>query len=260
MQLDGRQVVLTGAASGIGRALLDRLAAYNVRVLAVDQDAVGLGAPRQQGKMEVIPHGCDLGEAQAVDGVFEHALQALGGVDLYIANAGFAYYEKIETPDWEHIERIFRVNVFSSLYALEKMRALNLGRPFKVVITASAMGFLGVPGYALYSSSKAALLRFAEAYRYELEDRRSLALVYPIATRTHFFNTAARHPAPTPWPSQTAEQVARAILKGILRDQMEIFPSTFFRIFRWMPWLHGLEKWIEAQRLEKWARQVCQNG
>ena len=247
MQIDGKKIVLTGAASGIGRALLEKLSAYPVQVLAVDRDSSGLGEARTQGRMQVIPHVCDLGQPEAVDGLFAHALRELGGVDLFIANAGFAYYEQIQAADWEHLERLYRVNVFSPLYAAEKMRELNLGRPYKVVITASAMSFLGVPGYALYSSSKAALHRFAEAYRFELEDPRSLVLVYPIATRTSFFGGA-----PQPWPSQPPERVAQAILTGIQREQKSIYPSTFFRIFLWIPGLPQLEQWLEARRLRHW--------
>jgi len=171
----------------------------------------------------------------------------MGGVDLFIANAGFAYYEKLEQPDWQHIQRIFEVNVFSPIYALQKMRALNPNQSFKVVVTASAMSHLGVPGYALYSATKASLHRFAETYRFELEDPRSLALVYPIATRTAFFGSS-----PRAWPSQSAEQVARAMIRGIQRDQLEIYPSAVFRLFMYLPFLHRLEQTIEARRLRKW--------
>jgi len=252
MQLSGRKIILTGAASGIGRALLEKLCAQPVQILAVDRDPSGLGESRQAGRAHIFPHVCDLGQPEAVDELFEHAKAKIGIPDLFIANAGFAYYEKIEKADWIHIEEIYRVNVFSPLYALEKMRLLNAGRPFKVVITASAMSFLGIPGYALYSSSKAALHRFADAYRYELDDPRSLALVYPIATRTAFFEAAAEQAAPLPWPSQTPEQVAGAILRGIRRDQTTIHPSLVFRIFMSIPFLPRLEQVIESWRLRKW--------
>jgi len=257
MHIDGKNIILTGAASGIGRALLEGLAQYHVQVLAVDQNSPALGAARTQGHMRVFPYSCDLGDPQALPSLFDHALQTLGSVDLFIANAGFAYYEKIEMPDWEHIERIYRVNVFSPLYAAEKMASINRGRTYKVVITASAMGFLGIPGYALYSSTKAALHRFAETYRFELKDRRSLALVYPITTRTSFFSSAAAgRRAPQPWPSQAPEQVAQAILTGIQRDQSAIYPSLFFRIFLRLPFLHLLEQFIEFRRFQSWLHRI----
>lgn len=252
MQIDGKSIILTGAASGIGRALLEKLAIYQVCVLAVDRDAQGLGEARVQGRMKVLPHVCDLSQPDALDGVFEHATQEMGNIDIFIANAGFAYYEAIEDADWEHIERLYRVNVFSPIFAAEKMRILNAERPYKVVITASAMSFLGLPGYALYSSSKAALHRFADAYRFELNDPHSLAVVYPIATRTSFFGTASSQIAPQPWPSQPPEQVAQAILDGIRRDQTAIYPSAFFRVFLMLPFLPSVEQYIEARRLKNW--------
>ncbi len=260
MQISGKNVILTGAASGIGRALLEKLLACRACVLAVDCDMPGLEAAMRQapGTGGLTPHVCDLGQPEALEALFECALRQLGTVDIFIANAGFAYYERIDTPDWEHIQRLYQVNVFAPLYAAEKMRQLHPGQPYKVVITASAMGLLGLPGYALYSSTKAALHRFAEAYRFELDDPRSLVLVYPIGTRTAFFRTASQPAtsghatAPTPWPTQTAKQVAQAILNGILHDQTTIYPSIFFRIFMHLPLLPRLEQAIEARRLRRW--------
>lgn len=260
MQIDGKNIVLTGAASGIGRALLGLLAQFPARIIAVDKDA-GRLKDFAAGRAEVIPYACDLGQPEAVDALFEEAIHKLGGVDLFIANAGFAYYEKIDSADWAHIEQIYRVNVFSPLYALEKMRNLNSRRPHKVVITASAMSFLGLPGYALYSSTKAALHRFAEAYRYEMDDPTSLMLVYPIGTRTDFFSAASQaHPAPQTWPTQTAEQVARAILRGIQHDSRSVFPFGAFRLFLALPFLGKLEQAIQAWRLKKWLRNAVHNA
>jgi len=237
---------------GIGRALLELLAQFPAQIFAVDKDPAGLQT-LPTGQATIFPYACDLGLPAAVEALFEAAIRQMGAIDLFVANAGFAYYEKIEMADWAHIEQIYRVNVFSPLYALEKMQTLNAGRPHKTVITASAMSFLGVPGYALYSSTKAALHRFAEAYRFEMADPRQLMLVYPIGTRTNFFGAASQtHAAPQTWPSQTAAQVARAILRGIQRDQQAVFPYPIFRVVLALPPLVWAEKMIEAWRLKKW--------
>ncbi len=259
MKLDGKHIVLTGAASGIGLALLNLLAEYPLRVIAVDKNAVALhaacaalvGEPAR-----ITPHVSDLSTPDNVDALFEHALSTLGHIDLFIANAGFAYFEKIESPDWGHIEKIFGVNVFSSLYAFEKMQTLNAGREHKTVITASAMAHIGVPGYALYSATKAALDRFADAYRWQMDNPRELMLVYPIATRTAFFETAGRD-VPTPWPSQPAETVARTVIRGIWRDATSVYPSLTFQIIlllkRILP-LHTLAQYLEQRRFRAWLK------
>ena len=268
MKISGSHIILTGAASGIGLALLRELAGYPAHIIAVDLNAERLaraidGIPDPQAAITAFV--CDVSSAENIDRLFEHALNTLGGVDLFIANAGFAYYEKIARADWTHIEQVYRANVFAPIYSALKMKDLSGARPYTVVITASAMGLLALPGYALYSSTKAALDRFAEGYRFELDDPRHLMLVYPIGTRTRFFETAAKN-APLTWPIQTPEHVARAIVKGIERDRQAVYPSQLFRLFLWLdrllPFMRRIEQRIERRRFEKWqaASQQDERG
>jgi uncharacterized protein len=259
MDINGKRIVLTGAASGIGKAVLERLATYDAQIIAVDLNAEKIEAtvkPIANPRAKITTYAGDLGQQTSVDALFDHAVQTLGGVDLFIANAGFAYYEKIGTPNWKHIEDIYRVNVFSPLYAVEKMRALNGDKPYGVVITASAMGKLGLPGWAIYGSTKAALDRFAEAYRYELGADVLLTVVYPIATRSNFFNAAGQK-TPVPFPSQTPEWVAGTIVRGIERNQCEIYPSILFHtawiLNRVLP-MGKFIRWNEARVFSRWLR------
>lgn len=260
MDVDGKHIVLTGAASGIGRAVLDLLANYASDILAVDLNEQGLITARkllEDRPARIFTLSCDLSNPNAVDKLFEQATSVMGKVDIFIANAGFAYYEEIDEPEWKHIEKIFAVNVFNTLYTIEKMHHLYGNDEYKVVVTASAMAYLAVPGYALYSSTKAALHRFVDAYRWQLNDPRKLMLVYPIATRTGFF-TAAGHQVPTAWPAQNPEIVARAMLRGILRDKLSVYPSLLFRLILILkPFLpvHWLEQWIEHRRLMRWRKK-----
>ena len=121
------------------------------------------------------------------------------------------------------------------------------------------MALVALPGYALYGASKGALHRFAEAHRFELglEDRDpcTLTLVYPIATRSHFFE---RTLAPLPWPNQSPERVAQAIIQGVEKDKREIHPSRLFRLFialePLLPGLRRLIQWREGQRLKRWLK------
>ncbi|QPC81939.1 SDR family NAD(P)-dependent oxidoreductase [Phototrophicus methaneseepsis] len=232
MKIANKNIILTGAASGIGRALLDQLAAYPARILVVDVniDALQAAVDAQANKpAQIRAFQANLMEQAGVDAVFEEALHWMGTVDLFIANAGFAYYEALAAADWSHIERIFQLNTFSPIYTAQRMRDLNEGRPYHMVIQASAMAKFNLPGYALYGATKSALDRFAEVYRYELPDHAHLTLVYPIATRTNFFKTA-NDGTPIPWPTQTPETVAKAMIRGIEQDQDQVYPSRFFRV------------------------------
>jgi uncharacterized protein len=248
MKLDGLCLVITGAASGIGRALLEHLATYPVTILAVDNQAelldtavAQLRTPRATVHRLVV----DVSSAAGNDALFDHALETMGRIDCFIANAGFAYYESLDRADWARMERMYAVNVVAPLYSAVKMRALNAGRVYRVVVTASAMGYIAYPGYALYAGSKAALIRFAEGYRFEVADPATLTLVYPISTRTGFFAQAGEQ-VPVAWPTQRAAQVVAAIVRGIERDQADIHPSWLF----WFTLL--LDRVLPIRRLIQW--------
>lgn len=228
MDLRGKRVVITGAGSGIGRALLDALGHFdNIRILAVD-----LNTDSIPDTLHIQRFACDISTAENNDLLFDYAKEKLGGIDVFIANAGFAYYEQLSGSDWSRIERIYQVNVFAPVYCAIKMH--DLYPEHVMVMTASAMSHMAVPGYAIYGSTKAALDRFAEAYRLEPDKRGHLMLVYPVATRTNFFRTSHHKPAPTPFPSQTPEEVARAVVKGLQQNKKAVYPSSVFRVALWL--------------------------
>ncbi len=226
MHIDGKRIVITGASSGIGRALLQDLSGRELQVVAAGRDQVRLRDAAESAsapQTEILPFVCDLALQWGVDELFDYACQQMGGIDIFFANAGFAYWEPIREPDWGRIETIYQTNVFSPIYAVEKMHALFPGADYRVVITSSVLGRVGLEGYALYSSTKAALDRFAEVYRLQTGKRSRLVLVYPLAVRSGFLETAGG--APTPWLSQSAESVARGMVRGIERDQETIYTS-----------------------------------
>ncbi len=226
MDIDRKRIVITGASSGIGRALLQELSRRPVEIVAVGRDETRLreaigAVPASQAR--ILPFPCDVALHRGVDDLFAYAIQQMGGIDIFFANAGYAYWEPIQAPDWERIEAIFQTNVFSPIYALRKMQALFPGEDYRVVITSSVLGRVGLEGYALYASTKAALDRFAEVYRLESGKRGQLVLVYPLAVRSRFYQAAGD--APVPWLSQPAQAVARAVLRGIEKDRETIHTS-----------------------------------
>ena len=252
MKLGGQRVILTGAASGIGRALLELLIQFPLEIIAADRDEARLlevCAGFKNSRAKVVPVVADVSSQIGNDALFTWALQEFGGADIFIANAGFAYFETIQQPDWARLEMIYAVNTLAPIYALERMAALNSGKAFKVVWMASAMAHIGLPKYAAYSSSKGALHRFADAYRWQMPDPKALMLVYPIATRTRFFQ-ASSDATPVPTPSQTPEEVARAVLRGIATDKLEVYPSLLFQVGFWLTLLlPSLRRLIQLREL-----------
>lgn len=228
MDINGKNVVITGASSGIGYEIMVKLLEKNCRVVASSRTISKTDLQNEN----LYKYDCNLSSKENVDNLFDFAIEKLGKIDIYIANAGFAFYEKIGTPDWEHIEKIYKTNVYSAIYAAEKMKNIYGDSPYNVVFTASAMGYISLPGYALYSSTKAALRGFADAYRYELAKGQHLQLIYPIGTKTKFFKAAGD--IPLAWPLQTAEHVAKIVMKGIEKNRNHIHPSMIFKSFKYV--------------------------
>ena len=264
MDLTGKRIVLTGAASGIGLALLKRIAQLDARILAVDIQHETL-KQLVQGITQAPDCRADIRSLQAdltqpgdVDVVFSAAQEAFAGVDVFIANAGFAYYEDFGVADWVHLERIFALNVISPLYSLQKLQHQAGSQQSLFVLTASSMAHIAIPGYSVYAATKAALDRFAEGYQFDNKQVGRLMLVYPIATRTEFFEQAGRT-VPVPFPSQSADWVAGAILRGIRQGRRKVYPSILFTVGRWLPfgmWIMRRFAQFNANRqLRAWRQQ-----
>lgn len=255
MDINGKNIILTGASSGIGLEMLKILAGYdNVKIVAVARHT---GAIPQMAGI-IFPYVADVSTQDGVDKLFSFAQDTFGLVDIFIANAGFAYLEKIENPDWNHIEQIFKLNMFSPIYSLEKLIGRsdnNTKRAF--VCTISGAGLVSLPGYSLYCSTKAALHHFISTYRYEKPSCLQITTVYPVATETSFFDKASKEEnTPLPWPRQGACTVARKIIKGIEKNKKRVFPSLLFRLFypigRAFPYLLKLYSLSEKRKIKKW--------
>jgi len=251
MDIDGKKIVLTGASSGIGKEILKDLARYDADIIAVARNVDKI--PKINDR--VIPYQCDVSSKENVDTLFEYALKTFGRIDIFIANAGFAYCEEISNPDWEHIERIYNTNVTSPIYSFEKMKSINTGNEYSVLITCSAVSKVALPGYALYCSTKAAIHSFANTYRYEKNDKGHLSIIYPIATSTNFWETAANQ-VPVPWPVQSAEKVAESVIKGIEKNRKSINPSKLFTTLavlnRIFPFTYHIYSNINSTKFKKW--------
>jgi short-subunit dehydrogenase len=232
MDLNQKRMVVTGASSGIGRALLQELSRRSVQVIAVGRDETRLqqairSVPASRARFITFP--CDVALQRGVDNLFAFGVQQMGGIDIFFANAGFAYWEQLPAPDWGRTEAIFQTNVFSPIYSVAKMEALFPGEDYRVVITSSILGRVGLQGYALYAATKAALDRFAEVYRLGHTRRGQLVLVYPLAVRSCFFQAAGGAPLPLPLLIQSPEEVARAMLRGLGKDRETIYTSWILR-------------------------------
>ena len=252
MEIAGKNIIITGASAGIGREVLNLVIQYErVKIIAVARHIESI-TPQQN----LFPFAADVSNKEDIDKVFTFAKETFGETDIFIANAGFAYLERLLTPDWTHISQIYDLNVFSPIYSLEKL-AIESQREKAFVCIVSGVGFVSLPGYSLYCSTKAALSHFIDTYRYEKRDNLQITAVYPVATRTSFFDKAIKGDnAPLPFPQQDTTTVARKIIRGIERRKKKVFPSLLFRLFlplsRVFPFLLKIYSKREKKKVSNW--------
>jgi NAD(P)-dependent dehydrogenase (short-subunit alcohol dehydrogenase family) len=166
-------VVVTGAASGIGRATVLRLAAEGARVLAADVDEAGLAATREAaggdgGEVVAVP--ADVARAADVDALVAAAMDRFGRLDGMVANAGVPSDEPFLSMTEAGMDAVFGVNVKGVVFCGQAAaRAMvDQGTGGKIVNLASVAGVVPAPGIAAYSASKAAVQMLTRSMALEL--------------------------------------------------------------------------------------------
>jgi NAD(P)-dependent dehydrogenase (short-subunit alcohol dehydrogenase family) len=163
-----KTVVITGAASGIGRALALGFAADGARVIGADINEVGL--------KEIAAHGVttlttDVTRDQDVRRLIATAVETTGRIDVLFNNAGLGGNRRIEKTDDDMFERYIQVHLFGAYYglraALPVMRAQGSGR---IVNTLSRHAGARQPGFAAYASAKAGMFTLTRTAAVEAAD------------------------------------------------------------------------------------------
>ena len=154
------------------------------------------------------------------------------------------------------MDQLFQLNVHSPIQIGIAIRELFPKINFRLIVTASAMSFWTIPGYSQYAASKSALLQWARTVWSE-KSGNWLTLVFPIATKTKFFETAGKD-IPKAFPVQSANWVATAILRGTSKGKKKIFPSPLFLSMlvanRFLRFIRPLYQLLEYRKYKKWLK------
>jgi short-subunit dehydrogenase len=220
-----RTALITGASSGLGRALAAWFAARGVRVYAVARRMEQLEALRDEAAATggvVEPLCLDVSEARATHERVQSLERECGGLDLVIANAGVSEPTPARRLDWTAVERILQVNVMGAAATLSAvlpgMVQRNRGH---LVGVSSLAAFRGMPSWAAYSASKAFLTTFLQGLRTDLVGTGlAVTAIHPGYVRTEM--TADYGNLPMVMDVREAcEQMGQAILR---RDAELSFP------------------------------------
>ena len=255
MEYENKKIVITGASSGIGLELLKRLSVSpGTQIVGVARHTEAI---HSLNRPNVSALSYDMSDPHFIDSILSDCMRLLGGIDLLFANAGFAYYGEIGNADWEKLHNIFAVNTLAPIYTLQKLNELQPGRRWHFIVTDSALAKVAIPGFAFYSATKYALDGFVNAYGFEKPANIVLSAVYPVATKTNFFKRAA-DAAPLPFPTQTPDKVADAIIKDVRREKRYIYPFRSYGFFNWLwnflPFLKKGYLALENNKFQKWRR------
>jgi NAD(P)-dependent dehydrogenase (short-subunit alcohol dehydrogenase family) len=165
--LEGRRVLITGAARGIGAALAERLHQRGARVAVVGLEDDLLAAVAARCGDAHWAH-CDVGDREQVDSAVEGAVAALGGLDVVVANAGIAAQLPLVGGDPAVMERTIRVNVLGAYYTLRAAGPHISHRNGYALPIASVGAVVHLPLMGAYSASKAAVEALGNTLRIEL--------------------------------------------------------------------------------------------
>ncbi len=162
-ELQGRVALVTGAAGGIGRAVVDELARKGACVVAFDVDGEGAADAVESLGDAGVAVGGDVTDEEAVRHAFASAVEAFGGVDIVVSNAGVASSAPIEATtleEWGRIHAVLGTGYF--LVARDAFSVLRAqGRGGSIVVVASKNALVAGKNAAAYSSAKAAELHLA---------------------------------------------------------------------------------------------------
>jgi short-subunit dehydrogenase len=231
MQLEGKRVLITGASSGIGRALATEFARHSaILALVARRTHVLAEVAREIGTANMpLIIGCDVTDSACVERMMATCRDALGGIDILINNAGISIYGASDRTLLADFRALMEVNfigaVNCSLGALPLMKNASHGL---IVNISSVAALHGVPYLGAYGASKAALAAFGQSLRAELKSSGIAVLnVYPYYTRSPLFDheklVGGAHRPQQPYADVST--VARQIVQAVGRERKELVLS-----------------------------------
>lgn len=264
MRTEGRRVVLTGASSGIGRALALSLA----RRGAVLTIAARRGDKLEEVSREVAERFpdtpapvwvvCDVSNAADVARLVGGTVERLGGIDILVNNAGISVYGEARRTSVDDFRDVMSVNFFGALHCTKEtlpfMRRQDSGL---IVNVATVAALHGVPYLAAYCASKAALVSFSQSLRAELAGSGvRVMVVYPGYTDTEIYESEKKVGGALRPPGRyaSAAEVAEAIVRGIEAGGRDVILTAQGRALNV---LRGLAPSIVERAMRSIARRLA---
>ena len=229
VELEGKVAVVTGAASGIGRALAARFTAEGMAVVLADVERTPLdeaAAELARGGARVLAVPTDVSHPEEVDALARRTLAELGRVHVVCNNAGVALSGAVWEASLDDWRWVLGVNLWGVVHGVRTFVPILLaqGGFGHVVNTASMSGLVTLPGMGVYNASKHAVVALSETLHHDLVERGSsvrVSVLCPGYVDTRIMDSARNRPggsaAQAPAPDDTADPERRAATRAALR-------------------------------------------
>jgi short-subunit dehydrogenase len=248
----GKTALVTGAASGIGRAIALRLAEEGASLFLLDINMDGLeavaAAARSHG-VEARVCRCDLTSPSDVTAAVQQVLACWNGVDILVNNAGITYYGRTNLMSDENWRQLMAVNLLAPIQLTRELLPHMLKREEGHILNvASALGLIGLARVCAYSTSKFGIVGFTESLRAELARRGiGVSALCPGLVDTRLFTSAkhgkdyAKNVIPPGWLLTTPERIANHAIRAIRRNKgvvvIQLYARAAVMLKRLAPWL-----------------------
>jgi short-subunit dehydrogenase len=243
--LHGKKALVTGAASGIGRAIAVELARHGTHVYLLDINEPELAQTARQCRalgVQAVARRCDLSQPHDISAAVQALLGDWGTLDVLVNNAGIAYYGPVTRVSWELWQRMLAVNLHAPIQLTHELLPLLLQRPeAHIVNMASICGLVAGARQTPYHVTKFGLVGFSESLRADLAGHRiGITCVCPGLVKTNLWHAAVqgrndpqrRRTAPA-WIATSAQRVARRTVRAIRRNHGLVVMTPVARLLYW---------------------------
>jgi len=278
----GAAVAVTGAASGIGRALAIELAARGADLALADRDEAGLqsaaaeiatSSTRTGATRKVSLHRLDIGDSEAVTAFAREAIATHPALNIVINNAGVALLGQFHEIDQAQMEWLFNINFWGAVHATRAFLPHLASQPASHIVNLSSIfGIVAPPGQTAYSAAKFAVRGFSEALRHELQMAKSpirLSVVHPGGIKTNIVRNSRAGTGVTDNERRvqsierfdaiaqtSAKDAALRIIKGIEKNEPRILIGSDARFMDLLQRFRPATYWnVMAKRIEKASKR-----
>jgi short-subunit dehydrogenase len=278
----GAAAAVTGAASGIGRALALELAARGCDLALADRDEAGLQAVAAEigrnSQRKVTVRGVDVSEPDAIEAFAQSAIAAHPGLNIVVNNAGVALLGQFNETDQAEMEWLMNINFWGVVRTTRAFLPHLSQQPAAHIVNLSSIfGIIAPPGQTAYAAAKFAVRGFSESLRHELQTANSpirLSVVHPGGVATNIARNS-RSGAGVTDNARRAETIERfeaaakttpaaaalRIIRGIEKNEPRILIGNDARFMDWLQRLRPGTYWaVLARRIEKMAKAGSGDG